>query len=224
MIFLFILTLVFLALWIKERDGKEDYHTTVGRIDRMLSSIDDKVTKLSGSADAGHPEQGGQGLDGPFTRESIVAALRYHHFNVEDPDSDDPENVHFCYQDEWYRIKADKLPFLSIESGFRFDPEDENVNFIMQVSREITYSMYIIKVLVSPENRIYVYQVDFIADSYLSFRDSLLKYLEVLLNARREFRKKYDQKLEEQKQASNEILQNTLLAAQTDADGHVLPS
>ena len=225
MIFLFILTLVFLALWIKEKDGKEDYHTTVGRIDRMLSSIDDKVTRLSGSADAGEPELKDEGLNGTFTRESIVAALQYHHFTVEEhPVPDDPENVHFYFQDEWYRIKADKLPYLSIETGYCIDPEGDNVNVIKQVASEITYNMFIIKVMVSPEENYYLYQVDFIADSYLSFRDSLLKYLDVLLSAKREFRKKYDQTLEDQKQASKDALQTALLAAQTDAAGNKILS
>lgn len=225
MIFLFILTLVFLALWIKEKDGKEDYHTTVGRIGRMLSSIDDKVTKLSGSADAGESELKDEGSNETFSRESIVAALQYHHFTVEDhPVPDDPENVHFNFQDEWYRIKADKLPYLSIETGYCIDPEGDNVNVIKQVASEITYNMFIIKVMVSPEEKYYLYQVDFIADSYLSFRESLLKYLDVLLSAKREFRKKYDQTLEDQKQASKDALQTALLAAQTDAAGNKILS
>ena len=223
-IVLFALTLVFSALWLKEKYGKEDYHATVGRIDRMLSSIDGKVSQLSDGAAAEQSEQDGQALNGPVTRESVVAALRYHHFTVEDPDPDDPEYVLFTYQDVFYRIKTDKLPYLSIEAGFRIDPDKENINIVLQVAREITYNMYIIKMMVSPEDGIYVYQVDFIADTYLPFRDSLRKYLGVLLNARREFRKKYDQKLEEQKKASNEALQTTLLAAQTDAAGNKILS
>ncbi|MBQ1875601.1 MAG: hypothetical protein II145_02685, partial [Selenomonas sp.] len=87
-----------------------------------------------------------------------------------------------------------------------------------------TYNMFIIKVMVSPEENYYLYQVDFIADSYHSFRESLLKYLDVLLSAKREFRKKYDQTLEDQKQASKDALQTALLAAQTDAAGNKILS
>lgn len=204
-IVLFVLTLVFFALWQKEKYGGG------------------KATRLSGGTDAGQPKPEDQELDGPVTRESVVAALRYHQYNVEDPDPDDPEDVHFSYQGVWYRIKTNKLPYLSIEACYRID-EEENVDFVMQVAREITYTMYIIKVMVYPEDKIYVYQVDLIADTYLPFRDSLRKYLDVLLHARSEFRQKYDQKVEEQKQASNEVLQNTLLAAQIDAAGNKILS
>lgn len=223
MIVLFILTLVFSALWIKERYGEEDYHTTVERIDGMLSSIDYKVTQLSGRAEAGRPGQDDQELNGPVTRESVVTALRYHHFAVEDPDSDDHEYVLFTYRDFLCRIKTDKLPYISIEAGFRIE-EEENVNYIMRIAREITYNMYNVKVMVSQEEKVYVYMVDFIADSYLQFRESLRKYLAVLLFARLEFSNKYDQIVEQRKQALNEALQKTLLAAQIDAAGNKILS
>lgn len=203
---LFVLTLLFFGLWLKEKYGGG------------------KISQLSGGVAVAQLEQDDQELSGPVTRESVVAALEYHHFTVEDPDSDDPEYVLFTDQDVWYRIKTNKLPYLSIEAGFRFDPDKENVNFILQVARELTYNMYIIKVIVSPEDGIYVYQVDLIADTYLPFRDCLRKYLSVLLYARREFRKLYDQKLEDLKKTSNDVLQNTLLAAQTDAAGNKILS
>lgn len=205
-IVLFVLTLLFFGLWLKEKYGGG------------------KISQLSGGMAVAQLEQDDQELSGPVTRESVVAALEYHHFTVEDPDSDDPEYVLFTDQDVWYRIKTNKLPYLSIEAGFRFDPDKENVNFILQVARELTYNMYIIKVIVSPEDGIYVYQVDLIADTYLPFRDCLRKYLSVLLYARREFRKLYDQKLEDLKKTSNDVLQNTLLAAQTDAAGNKILS
>ncbi len=224
MIFLFILTLVFLALWIKEKDGKEDYHTTVGRIDRMLSSIDDKVTKLSGSADAGQPEQDGQALDGPVSRESVEEALRYHHFAIEDSDPDEPAIVHFSYRNVHYRINTERLPYLFMEVGFSIDPEEDDIDFLMQVAQDITYGMYIVKVMVSPKEKYFVYQVDFIADTYRSLRDNLRNYLDLLLDARRQFGEKYCRRLDEQKQAANDALQTTLLAAQTDAAGNKILS
>lgn len=224
MIFLFILTLVFLALWIKEKGGKEDYHTTVGRIDRMLSSIDDKVTKLSGSADAGQPGQDGQELDSPVTRESVVTALKYHHFTVEDFNPDEPAIVRFSYRNVHYRINTERLPYLFMEVGFSIDPEEDDIDFLMQVAQDITYGMYIVKVMVSPKEKYFVYQVDFIADTYRSLRNNLRNYLDLLLDARRQFGEKYRRRLDEQKQVANDALQTALLAAQTDADGHVLPS
>ena len=224
MIFLFILTLVFLALWIKEKYGEEDYHTTVGRIDRMLSSIDDKVTQLSGSADAGQPEQDGQGLDGPVTRESVVTALKYHHFTVEESDPDEPAMARFSYRDVRYRINTERSPFFSMEVGFNIDPEKDDIDFLMKVAQEITFGMYIVKVMVSPENGWYLFQVDFIADNYRSLRENLRNYLDLLLDARRQFGEKYHRKLDEQKQAANDALQTTLLAAQTDAAGNKILS
>ena len=216
-IVLFALTLVFSALWLKEKYGKEDYHATVGRIDRMLSSIDGKVSQLSSGAADGQDNR-------PVTKESIVEALRFHHLTLEDPDPEDPNIIHFAYHDVHYRINASKLPYLSMGVGFAFDPAEDDVDLITQVAREITDSTYIVKVMVSPEEKFYAYQVDCIADTYLPFRDNLRNYLDLLLDARRQFRDLYGRKRDERKQAAQDALQTTLLAAQTDAAGNKILS
>ncbi|MBR3450802.1 MAG: hypothetical protein IKH24_08190 [Bacteroidales bacterium] len=216
-IVLFVLTLVFSALWMKEKYGSEDLRTTVGRIDRMLSSIDGKVAQMSvGEAD----RQG----DGPVTKESVLAALRYHHLTIEEPDTEEPDIIYFEYQGVHYRINASKLPFLSMGVGFSIDPEEDDVDLIMQVAQEITYSTYLVKVMVAQEDKFYAYQVDMIADTYLPLRDNLRNYLDLLLDARRQFKDLYGRKREERKQASNEALQTTLLASQLDAAGNKILS
>lgn len=216
-IVLFVLTIVFSALWLKEKYGSEDLRTRVGRIERMLSSIDGRVSRLSGDSSA---EQG----DGPVTREAVEDALRYHHLTVEAFDPDEPAMARFSYRDIRYRINTERLPYLFMEVGFSIDPEEDDIDFLMQVAQDITYGMYIVKVMVSPKEKYFVYQVDFIADTYRSLRDNLRNYLDLLLDARRQFGEKYRRRLDEQKQAASDALQNTLLAAQTDAAGHVLPS
>lgn len=223
MIFLFILTLVFLALWIKEKDGKEDYHTTVGRIDRMLSSIDDKVTQLSGSADAGHPEQGGQGLCGPVTKEFALEALRYHHLTIGDADPDEPDIIHFSYNQINYRLNTSHLPFVSIDAGFGFDLPEEDLDLMRKAAEDITYNMFIAKVIVSSKG-FYVFQADYLTDSCLQFRDNLRNYIDILREAQRRFCELYSKKREEQKEISKDALQTALLAAQTDAAGNKILS
>ena len=216
-IVLFVLTIVFSALWLKEKYGSEDLRPRVGRIERMLSSIDGRVSRLSGDSSA---EQG----DVPVTREAVEDALRYHHLTVEAFDPDEPAMARFSYRDIRYRINTERLPYLFMEVGFSIDPEEDDIDFLMQVAQDITYGMYIVKVMVSPKEKYFVYQVDFIADTYRSLRDNLRNYLDLLLDARRQFGEKYRRRLDEQKQAASDALQNTLLAAQTDAAGHVLPS
>lgn len=216
-IVLFVLTLVFSALWMKEKYGSEDLRTTVGRIDRMLSSIDGKVSQMSvGDADRQD--------NGPVTKESILAALRYHHLHIEEPDTEEPDIIYFEYQDVHYRINASKLPFLSMGVGFTFDPAEDDVDLLMQVAQEITYNTYLVKVMVAQEDKFYAYQVDMIADTYLPLRDNLRNYLDLLLDARRQFKDMYGRKREERKQASNEALQTTLLASQLDAAGNKILS
>lgn len=216
-IVLFVLTLVFSALWMKEKYGSEDLRTTVGRIDRMLSSIDGKVAQMSvGEADMQD--------NGPVTKESVLAALRYHHLTIEEPDTEEPDIIYFEYQGVHYRINASKLPFLSMGVGFSIDPEEDDVDLIMQVAQEITYSTYLVKVMVAQEDKFYAYQVDMIADTYLPLRDNLRNYLDLLLDARRQFKDLYGRKREERKQASNEALQTTLLASQLDAAGNKILS
>ena len=223
MIFLFILTLVFLALWIKEKYGEEDYHTTVGRIDRMLSSIDDKVTQLSGRADAGQPEQGGQDLGGPVTKEFALEALRYHHLTIEDADPEEPDIIHFSCNQINYRLNTSHLPYVSLEAGFRFVLREEDLDLMRKAAEDITYNMFIAKVIVSPKG-FYVFQTDYLTDSCLQFRDNLRNYIDILLEAQRRFSELYSKKWEEQKEISKDALQTALLATQTDAAGNKILS
>lgn len=219
----FVLTLLFSALWLKEKYGEEDYHTTVGRIDRILSSIDDKVTKLSGRADEGRPAQDDRELCSPVTKEFALEALRYHHLTIEDPNPDEPDIVHFSCNQINYRLNMAHLPYVSIEAGFRFNLPEEDINLMRTAAGEITYNMYIAKVSVSSKGY-YVFQADFLTDSCRQFRDNLRNYIDIILETQHRFEELYRKKREEQKDISNEALQNTLLAAQTDAAGNKILS
>ena len=218
LIVFFGLALLFSALWMKEKYG-EDTRTTVQNVYKQLSSIEEKVSSLT-PAIATVPDAN----DGPVTQESVREALRYHHFIVEEPDPDESGMVQFSCQKIYYRINMDKLPLLSIEAVYRLDPREEDIDFMMQVAQDITNGMYIVKVMVLPEKEAYVYQVDLIADTYQSFRDNLGRYMDLLVDAQRRFLEQYRKKRDEQKKVSEEALQTTLLAAQTDASGNVLPS
>jgi hypothetical protein len=66
--------------------------------------------------------------------------------------------------------------------------------------------------------------VDALSDNYLSFRNDLRRYLDILINAQHRFREMYHEKIEGQKKVSKEALQTTLLAAQTDAAGNKILS
>ena len=92
-----------------------------------------------------------------------------------------------------------------------------------KAAEDITYNMFIAKVIVSSKG-FYVFQADYLTDSYLQFRDNLRNYIDILLEAQRRFSELYSKKWEEQKEISKDALQTALLATQTDAAGNKILS
>lgn len=217
----FSLVFIFSALWMKEKYGEEDTRTTVKNVYKQLSSIEEKVSAMSLDSLS---KQDDQETDGPVTKELVRKALLYHRFTLDESDPEELDIVNFSYDEIHYRLNTRNLPYFSIEAGFRFEPEkEEGIDLMKQIAQIITNNMYIAKVFVS-EKGYYVFQVDALSDNYLSFRNNLRRYLDILIDAQHRFGEMYHEEMEGQKKASKEALQTTLLAAQTDAAGNKLLS
>ena len=219
LIVFFGLSLLFSALWMKEKYG-EDTRATVKNVYKQLSSIEEKLAVMASDQSS---RQDNQAPDGPVTRELVREALRYHHLPLDESDPEEPDIVNFSYDGVHYRINTRSLPYLSMEAGFSFKIEKEDIDLMKQVAQEITYGMFVAKVYAS-EKGFYVFQADLLADSYLTFRDNLRRYIDILIDAQRRFAESYHQKRQEQKQVSEEALHTTLLAGQTDATGNKILS
>lgn len=217
----FSLAFIFSALWMKEKYGEEDTRTTVKNVYKQLSSIEEKVSAMSLDSSS---KQDDQETDGTITKELVREALLYHRFTLDESDPEEPDIVNFSYDEIHYRLNTRNLPYYSIEAGFRFELEkEEGIDLMKQIAQVITNSMYIAKVFVT-EKGYYVFQVDALSDNYLSFRNNLRRYLDILIDAQHRFSEMYHEEMEGQKKASKEALQTTLLAAQTDAAGNKILS
>lgn len=224
-IILLFLAVFFLMMWLVSRSKNEEntllteeLHGITDTLDRMAYSL----TKLQRPTEpeaseipAGEPRS--------LTKESVRTALRYNHLQIEPSDPDEPGLVRFTYEQVSYRINTSDLPHASLEAGFRFDPKEEDIGLMKQVAEEITYSMYMAKVIVLPEG-FYVFQVDFLENTYLSLRDNLRHYLDLNLDAQHRFLDRYGRQMQERKQASQDALQTSLLAFQTDSAGNKILS
>ena len=217
----FSLAFIFSALWMKEKYGEEDTRTTVKNVYKQLSSIEEKVSAMSLDSSS---KQYDQETDGTITIELVREALLYHRFTLDEPDPEEPDIVNFSYDEIHYRLNTRSFPYFSIVAGFRFEPEkEEGIDLMKQIAQDITNKLYIAKVFVS-EKGYYVFQVDALSDNYLSFRNNLRRYLDILIDAQHRFSEMYHEEMESQKKASKEVLQTTLLAAQTDAAGNKILS
>ena len=225
------IAVVFFVLWLTERMDTasreqefreiKDMRETMGNLFYRLSVIDGKIPAKS-ELEKKFPDPEAKGR--PLTAESVQTALRYHHLTVEEKDPEEPNIVRFIYDQVHYRINTANLPYMSMEAGFRCDSDKEDTELMIQIAQDLTYNMYIAKVFVSPKGDYYVFQVDLLAETYLPFRDSVRTYLDVLIDAQHRFIDQYNRKRAEQKQATQEALQTTLLASQTDAAGNKIVS
>ena len=219
------LSIVFLILWLisqSKTEVNERMINSLRSIDDAMNRLAFSITELRESAktdESASSEEETMSL----TKESVCKALRYNHLVIDKLDPNEPDIVRFSYDQVHYRINTVNLPYLSMEAGFRYDSQEDDIDLMRQVAEDITYNMYIAKVIVSTKGY-YVFQVDFLAQSFLPLRDNLRCYLDIIIEANHRFNDRYNQLLKERKRASQDALQATLLTAPTDAAGNKILS
>ena len=136
----------------------------------------------------------------PLNAESVRIALRYNGFSPEIVDThlDDWQAVRFKVEETFFRIDTSRLPLLTLETGFRMD-KDEYVDLMERAAREVTAGIFVGKanVLRGEEGSAVVFQAEFIADSYLYFRDNFKEYLNIVIETHKRFYDTYNNLKEE---------------------------
>lgn len=138
----------------------------------------------------------------PLNTESVRIALRYNGFSPEISGTslDDWQTVRFKVEDTFFRIDTSRLPFLTLELGFRMGQE-EDIDLMYRAAREVTAGIFVgkVNILRGEEESAVVFQAEFIADSYLYFRDNFKEYLNIVIETHKRFFEVYNGLKDEKK-------------------------
>ena len=176
------------------------------KVDALQKKMDDSLVRimfLEDKAKAGSDrKEDKEIIKRPLNAESVRIALRYNGFSPEiiDTNLDDWQAVRFKVEETFFRIDTSRLPLLTLETGFRMDKE-EDVELMERAAREVTTGIFVGKanVLRGEEESAVVFQAEFIADSYLYFRDNFKEYLNIVIETHKRFFDTYNNLKEEKK-------------------------
>ena len=206
------LAMLFMVLWMDARakiyavKGREEI---VGKIESVQKTMDGtlvRVMRLEETAKKHHSEadkeEGEKDIaKKPVTIESVRTALRYNGYSPEIVDThlDDWQIVKFKINDTNFRIDTSRLPFLTLELGYRLNPDEEEIELMRRAAAEITAGIFIAKVNIHGDGTAVVFNVEFICDNYLHLRDNFKQYLEIIIEAHKRFFETYEKMKDEKK-------------------------
>ena len=144
----------------------------------------------------------------PLNTESVRIALRYNGFSpeVSGTNLDDWQTVRFKVEDTFFRIDTSRLPYLTLELGFRMG-KDEDIDLMDRAAREVTTGIFVgkVNILRGEVESAVDFQADFIADSYIYFRDNFKEYLNIVIETHKRFFDTYNNLKEEKKKELEQV-------------------
>ena len=182
------------------------------KVDSLQKMMDDSLVRLMFLEDKAKAisdkKEEKEVVKKPLNAESVRIALRYNGFSPEIVDThlDDWQTVRFKVEETFFRIDTARLPFVTLEVGFRMG-KDEDVDLMERAAREVTAGIFVGKanVLRGEEESAIVFQADFIADSYLYFRDNFKEYLNIVIETHKRFFDTYNNLKEEKKKELDQV-------------------
>lgn len=182
------------------------------KVDSLQKKMDDSLVRLMFLEDkakaVSDKKEDKEVVKKPLNAESVRIALRYNGFSPEIVDThlDDWQTVRFKVEETFFRIDTARLPFMTLEVGFRMGKE-EDVDLMERAAREVTAGIFVGKanVLRGEEESAIVFQADFIADSYLYFRDNFKEYLNIVIETHKRFFDTYNNLKEEKKKELDQV-------------------
>ena len=156
----------------------------------------------------------------PLNLESVRIALRYNGFSpeIQSTNLDDWQTVKFKIEGTPFRIDTSRLPFLTLDMGFRMGKE-EDIDLMYRVAREVTTGIFVgkVSILRSEEESAVLFQAEFIADGYLYFRDNFKQYLDIVIETQKRFFDIYN-KLKEEKAKELEQVDQMMTQTRSGSD------
>ncbi len=204
-----------LAIWKDGHTKDQDQPADNGlqqKVDALQKSMDDSLVRIMFLEDkakvAFDKKEQNEVAKKPLNAESVRIALRYNGFSPEIVDThlDDWQAIRFKVEETLFRIDTSRLPYLTLETGFRMD-KDEDLDLMECTAREVTAGIFVGKanVLRGMEESAVVFQAEFIADSYLYFRDNFKVYLDIVIEPHKRFFEKYGNLKEEKEKELDQV-------------------
>ena len=202
-----------LAIWKEGRSKVQPADNGLQqKVDSLQKMMDDSLVRLMLLEDkakaVSDKKEEKEVAKKPLNAESVRIALRYNGFSPEIVDTllDDWQTVRFKVEETFFRIDTARLPFVTLEVGFRMG-KDEDVDLMERAAREVTAGIFVGKanVLRGEEESAIVFQADFIADSYLYFRDNFKEYLNIVIETHKRFFDTYNNLKEEKKKELDQV-------------------
>ena len=203
------------AIWKDGRPKDKEQPVDDGlqqKVDSLQKKMDDSLVRIMFLEDKAKGisdrKEDKEIVKKPLNAESVRIALRYNGFSPEiiDTNLDDWQAVRFKVEETFFRIDTSRLPLLTLETGFRMD-KDEDVELMERAAREVTTGIFVGKanVLRGEEESAVVFQAEFIADSYLYFRDNFKEYLNIVIETHKRFYETYENLKEEKKKELDQV-------------------
>ena len=204
-----------LAIWKDGRPKDQDQPADNGlqqKVDSLQKTMDESLVRIMFLEDkakvAFEKKEQNEVAKKPLNAESVRIALRYNGFSPEIVDThlDDWQAVRFKVEETLFRIDTSRLPYLTLETGFRMD-KDEDVDLMECAAREVTAGIFLGKanVLRGMEESAVVFQAEFIADSYLYFRDNFKVYLDIVIETHKRLFDRYSDLKEEKGKEMDQV-------------------
>ena len=200
------MAILFLVQWFdvrtRERANRAD-KTLEGKVESLQKTMDgtlvrimrlEESMKTAKRVEIEKAETDKEAEKKHLSIESVRIALRYNGYSPEinGTNLDDWQIVNFKIEDTLFRIDTSRLPFLTLELGYRLDQEKEDVELLRRAAAEVTGGIFIAKVNVHGEGQGVVFCAEFLCDNYIHLRDNLKRYLEIVIEAQRRFFETYE--------------------------------
>ena len=211
--FLIVLVGFAFAIW---KDGRPKEQPAINglqqKVDSLQKTMDDSLVRIMLLEDkakaASDKKEEKESVKRPLNAESVRIALRYNGFSPEIVDThlDDWQAVRFKVEETFFRIDTSRLPLTTLEMGFKLD-KDEDLDLADRAAREVTTGIFAGKasILRGEEESAVVFQAEFIADSYLYFRDNFKEYLNIVIETHKRFYETYNNLTEEKKEELDQV-------------------
>lgn len=206
-----------LALWLnRDAKGKKEDTSLPATVESIQKQMDTTLFRLSRIEEGlkhvlestGKPEEK-EAVKIPLNLESVRIALRYNGFSPEiiDTHLDEWQTVRFKVEDTMFRIDTSRLPFLTLELGYRMNNAEEDLELMERAAMDVTRGIYVAKVFIlrGEEECAVLIQAEFIADTYLYLRDNFKRLLDIVIDAQKRFYETYNNLKDEKKKEQEQI-------------------
>lgn len=109
-------------------------------------------------------------------------------------------HVFFMAQGERYKVRTDRLPYLTVIKSYKLKTEDYDMDLFRAAAEKVTNNMFLMRLVVDEKDSFFSFEIDAYEQFYGHFKDSLPTYLNGIEEAKRSHLKLYRKLLDDKKE------------------------